>query len=260
MSGLLKKHDPDGPKGLDKDKLEKENEKLLLEIYEYSKKLIAESKQSILLVLQGMDASGKDGLTRELFQKSSATWVNVHSFKKPTDEEYAHDFLWRIHSKAPKKGMITVFNRSHYEDILVPSVYGFIDKKIIDKRYQQINDFEKHLEANGTRVVKIYLNLSKDVQERKLLERVNTPEKHWKHSDCDWETREHWDEFMDVYERIFEKCNEVPWYIVPCNKNAVKLNAVAKILIQTFKEMDPKYPALVSEKFVPNYEKAKISY
>jgi PPK2 family polyphosphate:nucleotide phosphotransferase len=260
MNSILKKHDPDGPSAWEKDTIEKENENLLDEIYTYSKKLIAESKQSILLVLQGMDASGKDGLTRQLFQKSSAAWVNVHSFKKPSDEEYAHDFLWRIHSRTPKKGMITVFNRSHYEDILVPSVYGFIDKKIIDKRYKQINDFEKHLEANGTRVVKIYLNLSKDVQERKLLERINTPEKHWKHSDGDWETRERWDDFMKVYEKIFEKCNDIPWHIVPCNKNWTKLHAVAKILIHLFKEMDPKYPALVSEKFIPNYEKAKITY
>lgn len=257
---ILKKHNPDGPKNWDKDKIEKDTEKLFDEIYEYSKRLIGEGKQSILLVLQGMDASGKDGLTRQLFQKSSAAWVNVHSFKKPTDEEYAHDFLWRIHQKTPRHGMITVFNRSHYEDILVPSVYGFIDKKIIDKRYRQINDFERHLEENGTRVVKIYLNLSYDVQERKLRERIDTPEKHWKHSDGDWETREKWDDFMKVYETIFERCNEVPWHIVPCNRNWTKTYTVAKILVDTLKEMNPQYPALVSEKFTPNYEKAKISY
>lgn len=257
---ILAKHDPNGPSNWDKDKIKDKIDDVLKEFYEYSKRLIAESKQSILLVLQGMDASGKDGLTRELFQQSSAAWVNVHSFKKPSEEEYAHDFLWRIHSRAPKKGMITVFNRSHYEDILVPSVYGFIDKEIIDKRYKHINDFEKYLEDNGTRVVKIYLNLSYDKQSQKLQERIDTKEKHWKHSDGDWATREHWDEFMQVYETLFERCNDVPWHIVPCNNNWAKLYSVAKILVATLKEMDPQYPELESERFKPDYSKSKLNY
>jgi PPK2 family polyphosphate:nucleotide phosphotransferase len=257
---ILAKHDPNGPSEWDKDEIENKIEDILEEIYEYSKRLIAETKQSILLVLQGMDASGKDGLTRQLFQKSSAAWVNVHSFKKPTDEEFAHDFLWRIHKRTPHKGMITVFNRSHYEDILVPSVYGYIDQKTIDKRYKQINDFEKHLEANGTRVIKIYLNLSYEKQGQKLEERINTKEKHWKHQDGDWETREKWHDFMKVYETIFERCNEVPWHIVPCNSNWAKTYSVGKILVQTLKEMDPQYPELESEKFTPDYSKSKLNY
>ncbi len=257
---ILAKHDPNGPSDWDKDKIKDKTEDVLEELYEYSKRLIAESKQSVLLVLQGMDASGKDGLTRQLFQKSSAAWVNVHSFKKPTDEEFAHDFLWRIHQRAPRHGMITVFNRSHYEDILVPSVYGYIDKKIIDKRYEQINDFERYLEENGTRVIKIYLNLSFEKQGEKLTERVNTKEKHWKHSDGDWDTRERWDDFMKVYESIFEHCDEVPWHIVPCNSNWTKTYAVAKILVDTLKEMDPKYPELDSERFTPDYSKSKLNY
>ena len=257
---ILAKHDPNGPSDWDKDKIKDKIEDVLEELYEYSKRLIAESKQSVLLVLQGMDASGKDGLTRQLFQKSSAAWVNVHSFKKPTDEEFAHDFLWRIHQRAPRHGMITVFNRSHYEDILVPSVYGYIDKEIIDKRYDQINNFEKYLEDNGTRVVKIYLNLSYDKQGEKLMERVNTKEKHWKHSDGDWDTRERWDDFMKVYETIFERCNDVPWHIVPCNSNWAKTYTVAKILVETLKEMNPQYPALDSERFTPDYSKSKLNY
>ncbi|MBU2020108.1 MAG: polyphosphate kinase [Bacteroidetes bacterium] len=257
---ILKKHNPDGPSSWRKPKIERETGKLLDEIYEWSKKLYGESQQSVLLVLQGMDASGKDGLVRELFQKVSPAWVNVHSFKKPTDEELAHDFLWRVHSKTPKKGMITVFNRSHYEDILVPSVYGYIDKKTIDNRYKQINDFEQMLEENGTKIIKIYMNLSLNVQERKLRERIDTPEKHWKHSDGDWETRSQWNEFMEVYERIFERCNEVPWHIVPCNRNWTKVYSVAKIIVEELRKMDPKFPPLDSNSFTPNYEKAKISY
>lgn len=257
---ILDKHNPLGPSDWNKKEIKKKIEDNLQELYEYSKKLIAESKQSVLLVLQGMDASGKDGLTRQLFQKSSAAWVNVHSFKKPTDEEFAHDFLWRIHNCTPKKGMITVFNRSHYEDILVPSVYGYIDNETIEKRYRQINDFEKHLEENGTRVIKIYLNLSHEKQGQKLQERIDTKEKHWKHSDGDWETRERWDDFMNVYETIFDKCNDVPWHIAPCNTNWAKTYTISNILIDTLKEMDPQFPDLDTEKFTPDYSHSKMNY
>ncbi len=257
---ILEKHDPNGPSNWEKEDIKDKTDKLLDELYEYSKRLIAESKQSILLVLQGMDASGKDGLTRQLFQKSSAAWVNVHSFKKPTDEEYAHDFLWRIHQRTPAHGKITVFNRSHYEDILVPSVYGYIDQKTIDKRYQQINDFEKYLEENGTRVVKIYLNLSYEKQGQKLQERIDTREKHWKHSDGDWDTREKWSDFMKVYETLFERCNVVPWHIVPCNTNWAKLYSTLHILVDVLKEMNPQYPDLESDRFTPDYTHSKITY
>lgn len=257
---ILKNHDPNGPKSWRKSAVERETQKLLDEIYEYGKKLVGEGERSILLVLQGMDASGKDGLVRELFQKLSPAWVRVYSFKKPTDEEFRHDFLWRVHKQVPPKGIIQVFNRSHYEDILVPSVYGYIDKKIIDKRYQQINDFERMLEENGTKVVKCYLNLGYAAQERKLRERIDTPEKHWKHNDGDWETRERWDDFMKVYERIFDKCNEIPWHIIPSNRNWTKVYATAKILVDVFKKMNPEFPKLESNRFTPNYEKAKITY
>ncbi len=139
---LLAKHNSKGNPEWDKSDIKDLTDDLLDEVYEYTKRLYAEEKQSILLVLQGMDASGKDGLTRTLFKKVSPAWVNVHSFKKPSDEEFAHDFLWRIHQRTPEKGRITVFNRSHYEDILVPSVYGYIDPEVVDARYEQINQFE----------------------------------------------------------------------------------------------------------------------
>ncbi len=215
-------------------------------------------KQGILLVLQGMDASGKDGLTRDIFSKISPSWVNVVSFKKPTDVEIAHDYLWRINKVLPEKGTITVFNRSHYEDILVPSVYGYLDDKVIEKRYNQINDFEQYLEENNTLVIKLYLNLSFEKQEEKLLERINNLDKHWKHSDGDWETRKSWSKFMNVYEQIFEKCNKIAWNIVPCDKNWTKNYAVSKILIAKLKEINPKYPKLVSENFTADYTKSKV--
>lgn len=247
--GILAQHNPKGPQDWEKDTIKKKLKGLLDEIYEYNRRLYAEGKQSVLLILQGMDASGKDGLTRNLFEQSSPSWVKVHSFKKPSDKEFAHDFLWRIHQCAPEKGMITVFNRSHYEDILVPSVYGYIDQEAIDKRYNQINQFEKHLEENGTRIIKCYLNVSYEKQEQKLLERINTPDKNWKHSDGDWETREKWHEFMDVYESLFERCNDIPWNIIPCDRNWTKSYTVANILLDTLKDMNPQYPPLDSEKF-----------
>jgi len=152
--------------------------------------------------------------------------------------------LWRIHPKTPAKGMITVFNRSHYEDVLVPSVYGSLDDATIEQRYEQINQFEKHLEENGTRIIKCYLNVSFEKQGVKLQERIDTPSKNWKHSDGDWETRKHWNEFMEVYETLFVKCNDVPWHIIPSDKNWTKLYAVAQILLKTLKEMNPQFPRL----------------
>lgn len=247
--GVLDKKSALGNPDWDKDKIEKKTDDLIDEAYDLIKRLYAENKQSVLLVLQGMDASGKDGLTRTLFKKVSPAWVNVQSFKKPSDEEMAHDYLWRIHKHTPKKGMITVFNRSHYEDILVPSVYGYIDKKTIENRYEQINQFEKYLEENGIKVLKFYLNVSKEKQLIKLNERIDTPEKHWKHSDGDWETREHWEEFMKVYEQIFQRCNDVPWHFIPCDRNWEKLYVASQILVKTLKEINPQFPNLESERF-----------
>lgn len=257
---ILSNHRSSGPENWDKEEIKDLTDSLLDDVYEYSKRLYAEGKRSVLVVLQGMDASGKDGLTRSLFQKVSPAWVNVHSFKKPTDEEFAHDFLWRIHKCTPSKGMITVFNRSHYEDILVPSVYGYIDKATIDARFEQINQFEQHLEANGTKVLKFFLNIGYDKQKEKLLERINTKEKHWKHNDGDWETREHWNEFQTVYETIFERCNVVPWHFIPCDHNWTKLYSAAEILVNELKKMDLQFPELDSEKFTPDYSKSKYRY
>lgn len=240
---------PDRPESSSKKAMKKENSQLLQEIYTLQRKLYAESKQSLLIVLQGMDASGKDGLTRNLFQLASPSWTEVSSFKKPTDLEFSHDFLWRIHKEVPANGMIGVFNRSHYEDILVPSVYGYIDDKKLKNRLQHINNFEKMLEDEGTTILKFYLHVGYEKQHEKLLERTENPEKYWKHSDGDWETREHWDKFMGVYHTIFEECNDVPWHVIPSNSNTMKLNCAAKIVLKALQKMDPKLPELDSEKF-----------
>lgn len=253
-------HDPDGPQDLTKETIIRETPVLLDQIYEWSKKLYAEKKQSLLVVLQGMDASGKDGLTRELFKPLSPAWLKVHAFKKPTPDERAYDFLHRVHAAVPPKGVIGIFNRSHYEDVLVPAVYGTCDKKTLAQRYEQINDFERMLEQNGTKILKCYMHLSYEKQEIKLRERIDTPEKHWKHSDEDWETRKKWNAFMKAYEKVFAKCNEVPWHILPCDKNSVKLYCAAQLVLETLKKMDPKFPPLESAHFTPNYEKAKITY
>ncbi len=238
-----------GPKTWNKEAYKAKNEVLFDEIAAMQRIMAAEKQQSLLIILQGMDASGKDGTVRNIFSRVNPNGCRVHSFKKPTDEEFAHDFLWRVHKVVPQKGMIQIFNRSHYEDILVPSVYGYIDKKTINKRYDQINHFEALLQASGTKILKFYLHVSKDEQLERLKERVDNPVKYWKHNDGDWDTREHWDKFMSVYESIFDKCDQPKWNIVPADRNWVKVHHIAREIHKTMKAMNFKYPDLVSERF-----------
>lgn len=232
-----------------KEDIKLENAKIITEIVELQRKMNAQGKYSLLIIFQGMDASGKDGAVRRTLSGINPNGISVKSFKKPTDEEFAHDFLWRVHPHTPANGMIQVFNRSHYEDILVPSVYGFLPKEVIDERYDLINNFEKQIESNGTTILKFYLHTSKDEQYKRLTERIEIKEKHWKHNDGDWETRKYWDEFRGVYETIFEKCNKPEWTIVPADKNWEKVNVVAKTILKALKKMDLKWPDLESEKF-----------
>lgn len=233
---------------LDKKAIEKENNKMLEQIIDQQKLMQAEGKNSLLIILQGMDAAGKSGAARVLAGVNPAG-IKVKSFKKPTEEEFAHDFLWRIHPHVPRKGMIQIFDRSHYEDILVPSVMGYIDSKIVDERYNIINNFENLLQTNGTTILKFYLHVSKETQEERLMERVNNPQKHYKHNDGDWETREHWDKYMDVYENIFKKCNDVPWQIIPSDKNWYKEHLISEAILKAFHEMNMEWPKLESERF-----------
>lgn len=233
----------------DREKIEVENVEMVNEIIELQRKMNAQGKFSLLLIFQGMDASGKDGAVRRSLSGVNPNGIKVKSFKKPTDDEMAHDFLWRVHPHVPAKGMIQVFNRSHYEDILVPSVYKYLAKDEIKNRFDLINSFESLVESNNTTILKFYLHTSKEEQLERLTERVEVKEKHWKHNDGDWETREHWDEFREVYEDIFDKCDKPEWQIIPSDRNWEKVNHITKAILKAFKNMDLQWPELDSEKF-----------
>ena len=246
---LLATIDTEGPADWEKDAIKEESKELIDKIAELQKVLYAEGKRSILLVLQGLDAAGKDGTVRTIFSAVNPLGCNVYSFKKPTEEEMNHDFLWRVHNVVPEKGMIHIFNRSHYEDILVPTVLKTQNEGEIDARYEQINQFEALLEANGTKIIKCYLHISKEEQLERLTERVENPEKYWKHNDGDWHSRKLWDDYMSVYETIFKRCNEVPWHIIPADRNWVKINYVAREILKALNDMNLQWPDLDSEKF-----------
>jgi PPK2 family polyphosphate:nucleotide phosphotransferase len=235
--------------GLDKEKIQKKTKKILKEIGELQYKMYAEGERSLLIVFQGLDASGKDGLTKGLLKYCNPVGISIKSFKKPTPEEYAHDFLWRVHKSTPTKGNVQIFIRSHYEDILVPLVEKFIPAEMVEKRYEIINDFEKLVEHNGTKILKFFLNVSVDTQEERLKERIENPEKHWKHNDGDWDTRKKFDQYLGVYQTLFERCNQVPWQIIPADTNWQKLYFVSKTVLKALQEMDLKWPELNSEMF-----------
>jgi PPK2 family polyphosphate:nucleotide phosphotransferase len=236
-------------KDWDKAKTQKKTDNMLKRIGELQHKMFAQNKYSLLVILQGMDASGKDGLTKGLLKYCNPIGISIDSFKKPTEEEYAHDFLWRVHELCPRKGELQIFIRSHYEDILVPTIGKYIPAEIIAQRYQMINEFEKMIEHNDTKVLKFFLNVSKEAQKKRLMERIELKEKHWKHKDGDWDTREQFDEYMAVYEKIINTCNEIPWHIAPADTNWQKLYSVADVVLKTLEELDLKWPELVTEKF-----------
>lgn len=236
-------------KELIREKTEKETDNILKKIGKLQYKMYAQNKYSILVILQGIDASGKDGVTKSVLKYCNPVGLRIYSFKKPTEAEYAHDFLWRVHQQVPRKGEFQVFIRSHYEDILVPSVEKFIPENVIEKRYGIINYFEHLLEQNNTKILKFFLNVSKKVQKDRLLERINLKKKHWKHKDGDWDTREKFDDYMAVYEKIINTCNDIPWHIVPSDTNWQKTYYVAVEVLKALKELDLQWPELVSEKF-----------
>jgi PPK2 family polyphosphate:nucleotide phosphotransferase len=236
-------------KTLGKEQTKESTKEMLKEIGKLQYKMYAQNKYSLLIIFQGIDASGKDGVTKDILTYCNAVGIKIHSFKKPTDEEFAHDFLKRVHEVTPGRGEMQIFIRSHYEDILVPSVEKYISGDIIEERFKQINNFEKLVESNNTRVLKFFLNVSKEAQKERLMERIESKKKHWKHKDGDWDTREKFAEYVEVYEKIINRCNDIPWHIIPADKNWQKTYFVAKVLLKTLKELDLKWPELVSEKF-----------
>ena len=233
------------PDGVDKNKTKKELEEILKDLDELQNLLYAEGKHSILIVIQGMDASGKDGLTRDVFTSMNPQGVNVESFKEPTKEELDHDFLWRIHKHAPGKGMIEIFNRSHYEDVLITRVHGLIDDKTAKQRMKAINDFEKLLtEHNDTHILKFYLHVSHDVQLKRLEERLEDPQKMWKYNADDFKESKLWDKYMKCYADVFKHCDHIPWHIVPADHNWYKSWYVASALQKALKGLHMKYPGM----------------
>jgi PPK2 family polyphosphate:nucleotide phosphotransferase len=234
---------------LDKKETKKKTKNILKKIGKLQYKMYAQNKFSLLIVFQGIDASGKDGVTKDLIEYCNAVGIKINSFKKPTEEEFAHDFLRRIHAVTPGRGEMQIFIRSHYEDILVPTVEKYIPEEVIELRYEHINNFEKLVESNNTRVLKFFLNVSKEAQKERLIERIESKKKHWKHKDGDWDTREKFDEYLGVYEKVINKCNYIPWHIVPADKNWQKTFVVAEIVLKTLNELDLKWPELVSERF-----------
>ncbi|RFS22522.1 polyphosphate kinase [Chitinophaga silvatica] len=233
------------PKKLDKDKVRAATRELLLELDELQNLLYAQHKYSVLLVIQGMDASGKDGLIKNVTGTLNPQGVMVSSFKAPTPEEMDHDFLWRIHKHAPAKGMIEVFNRSHYEDILVQRVHKWIDDKTAVKRMKAINAFEKLLaEHNNTQIIKCYLHVSHEAQQQRLVERTEDPRKMWKYNENDLAESKLWPQYMDAYEDAINNCNDIPWLIVPSDQNWYKEYLVALTLRDTLKSLNMKYPRL----------------
>ncbi|HEX8547229.1 MAG TPA: PPK2 family polyphosphate kinase [Cytophagaceae bacterium] len=213
------------------------------ELLELQKVLYAQGKYSVLVVFQGLDASGKDGAVNEVFSGINPLGCSVKAFKAPSKEELSYDFLWRIHKYVPAKGMIQVFNRSHYEDVLVPKVEQWIDNAVVENRYLHINNFEKLLGDHHTLVLKFYLHISRDEQKQRLQERLTDPKKFWKHNDNDMATSEKWDKYMEAYNMIFTKCNHItPWHIIPSDKNWYKEYLIARILVDELKKLDLRYP------------------
>lgn len=241
----LKHYDPDYRAEYDK-KSAKAEEKLLEEkMFSLQERLYAEGKQSLLVVLQAMDAGGKDSTIKKVFDEVNPQGVKVTSFKAPTAKELAHDFLWRVHAHTPAKGYIGIFNRSHYEDVLVVRVNQLVEEAVWQKRYDQINQFEALLAENGTRIVKFYLHISKDEQKQRFQERLDNPDKHWKFAKGDLKVREQWDDYMQAYEDVLTRCNtpHAPWYIIPANRKWYRDLVITQILVDTLEDMNPQYPA-----------------
>ena len=238
--------DTQGLDGDDDKAAAKEQEKANIEqMVELQERLYAESRQSVLFVLQAMDTAGKDSSIREVTHGLNPQGCRVTSFKAPSSEERAHDFLWRVHEHAPRQGMIAIFNRSHYEDVLIARVKSLAPPNLIEARYGHINDFERLLADHGTRVVKVMLHVSKDYQLERLRKRLERPEKHWKFNPDDLKERERWDAYMGAYEVALQRCSTdyAPWYVVPAERRWFRDLALTQLLRETLEDMDPQFPA-----------------
>src|SRR5215207_821382 len=241
----LADHDPSDTGGLPgPDDVAREYEDLGGQIADLQERLYAEEKRSLLVVLQGIDAAGKDGAVKHVLRGTNPTGVRVYSFKEPSSEELAHDFLWRYHQDTPADGMIHVFNRSHYEDVLVVRVKELAPEELWRSRYDSINDFERMLVREGTTIVKCLLHISKKEQLDKFRERLEAPEKYWKWSENDLKERERWDDYQQAYEEAVSATSTpwAPWYVVPADHRWYRNYVIARVLAGTLHAMDPRFP------------------
>lgn len=218
--------------------------KLTARLGELQELLYAEGKHKVLVVLQAMDTGGKDGAIRRVFSGVNPQGVHVASFKVPTPEELAHDFLWRVHTVVPGKGEMTIFNRSHYEDVLVVRVHNLVPPEVWRQRYDQINDFERLLAETGTTILKFYLHIDLDEQKGRLQARLDDPAKHWKFRLGDLKERQRWPEYMEAYEEALSKTSTpyAPWHIIPANRKWYRDLVISSILVETLESLDMKFP------------------
>ncbi len=233
------------PSKFNKEHSKKELSKLKYELEDLQNLLFAEAKHSLLIIIQGMDASGKDGAVKHVFQIINPMGCRVIAFKEPTILEKKYDFLWRIHQQVPEKGMIHIFNRSHYEDVLIQHVHAWVDEKTINQRMEHINNFEKLLIDSGTTILKFYLHISKDEQLKRLEERLSDKTKMWKNNDNDIKEREYWKQYMNAYQDVFQNCSQYsPWHIIPSDQNWYKELLIARKIVKTLQDFKMNFPGL----------------
>lgn len=234
----------DADDGFDRDEAEAKLQKLTRRMSDLQEKLYAEGKRSVLVVLQAMDGAGKDSTIQQVFGPMNPQGVMLSSFKAPNNHEMAHDFLWRIHARVPPRGYLGLFNRSHYEDVLVARVKKLVPEKLWKKRYQHIVNFEELLHDEGTRIVKFYLHVSKDYQKERLQRRLDNPDKHWKFDPADLAERVRWDDYIKAFEDALSKTSTryAPWYVIPSEKRWYRNLVIAKIVADTLEDMDIKLP------------------
>jgi PPK2 family polyphosphate:nucleotide phosphotransferase len=240
----LTDYDPDFADGWTQEDAKPEKKRLEERLAELQNMLYAQAEHSLLIVLQAMDAGGKDGTIKKVFDAVNPQGVVVTSFKQPTPIDLAHDFLWRIHPHAPAKGYISIFNRSHYEDVLVVRVNNLVPSEVWEKRYDHINNFERLLADGGTKILKFFLHISKEEQRKRFEARLQEPHKRWKFSLGDLPVREQWDDYMEAYEAALERTNTdyAPWHIIPANNKWYRNFVIARVIVETLDAMNLKYP------------------
>jgi len=231
----------DLPRG---DEMDAKLDKVTRRLGELQQLLYADGRHSVLVVLQGRDASGKDGVVRTVFDACNPQGVHVTSFKAPTAIELSHDYLWRIHNDVPENGIFGIFNRSHYEDVLVVRVHNLVPKSVWSRRYRQINDFERILSENGVVILKFFLHVSRAAQRERLIERINDPAKNWKFKAADLDERNLWTAYTDAYRDALRKCSTkwAPWYVVPSDRNKARNYLIAKRIVATLEGLNLSYP------------------